>query len=507
MDDWTPVQFDRMMRGGNKRWIDYWNSNNVEEGDSSESVGSGNETSNRKELSRKIRMKYESDVARDFREMLSVATDESVRTSDAGNILVPSQSDAKPLPSKRSDVVLPEEPAPDENYMYRNEVLPFAFTFVKNNKKSRMILFVWSILGISGAYWVHSLGRAFSTSNLSITSALPVINKMAHGYMGTRSTSTLTSDIKKASFYYNLVATGIMTLTVGIPYFFLTIMARKIANGMVSNRQAAFNSAKHLLIERITIGRAKRLERCDVYYPKASTTQNGPDRVAKIGLIFYPGALVDRTAYASIASRLSDMGILVAVVNLEPCRVVLNSDNYKCKEEVMRIIYDSLFTPGEGLWEVEEWAVGGHSMGGHTAITVLGKEMSSTIKKLVLWGVSSYPNCRPLRDIPGMNVLVINGSNDAISKSTKLNSSKHIEFKAKMPPEPPASVGDSIANFENGYTYKVIIEGGNHAGCAHYGPQTYPFPDGERTITLEQQQSQTAEMTAKFLLDGHLNNS
>jgi dienelactone hydrolase len=45
----------------------------------------------------------------------------------------------------------------------------------------------------------------------------------------------------------------------------------------------------------------------------------------------------------------------------------------------------------------------------------------------------------------------------------------------------------------------VIIDGGNHAGYGHYGPQRFPLPDGERTISLEAQQAQVSDATATWL--------
>jgi len=45
-------------------------------------------------------------------------------------------------------------------------------------------------------------------------------------------------------------------------------------------------------------------------------------------------------------------------------------------------------------------------------------------------------------------------------------------------------------------TRRVVIKGGNHAGFGDYGRQNY---DGERTISLEDQQSQTARHLVAFL--------
>ena len=45
-------------------------------------------------------------------------------------------------------------------------------------------------------------------------------------------------------------------------------------------------------------------------------------------------------------------------------------------------------------------------------------------------------------------------------------------------------------------TRRVVIKGGNHAGFGDYGIQAY---DGERTISLEDQQDQVARQLVSFL--------
>ena len=45
-------------------------------------------------------------------------------------------------------------------------------------------------------------------------------------------------------------------------------------------------------------------------------------------------------------------------------------------------------------------------------------------------------------------------------------------------------------------TRRVVIKGGNHAGFGDYGIQAY---DGERTISLEDQQDQTTKHLVAFL--------
>eukprot|EP01082_Thalassiosira_pseudonana_P014744 g13250.t1 g13250 contig8:256192-257746(+) len=439
----------------------------------------------RKELGEWIRVKYESEVAREYRELLDSSVDAT--TSTATTTTTTWSKPQTTMSSKASSIILSEEQPPSVQDVYNTQAWPFALALLKRNRKSRLFLFAWSLCGLGGVYWVQLLSRD----------------------------STATATTARGGFiYYNLLAVGVVVLTAGIPYYLLSQMAWSIARNLVNNRLDAFKSARNLLIQRIGTGRATRLKSCDVYYP----TVDDDEKVAKRGLVFYPGALVDRTAYATIACKLSDAGILVAVANLEPYRLVMNLQSYNCKERVMRVISDALFLGDSGgVWQVEEWALGGHSMGGHVAIAAVANEMSSTVKKVVLWGVASYPDpstfpCRALREVSGVNVLVVNGSNDEITKSTKFGKDKVAVFEAKMPPRGTIRTSNSFSSDitqqqapidnrqEQGCTHYVTIEGGNHSGCAHYPDQTFPLVDGNRSITLEEQQDQTTKVTVDFLV-------
>ena len=493
MDDFTDDQYRRLVHGGNSKWKEYWEANNTTDKTGSNIDG--------------LRFKYESNAARAYREALSLNA-KACRLSTDGERVHQCAPEEASLPTMSSPVVptptifdadadahkLLEEYPPTFQELYK-VAWPFAIAMFSSSG-TKLILFAWGMIGMSSVYGVHHLyGKGGGGTNSNV---ITTMNPNAHGYMG----STSISDSNSL-----LLALGVVAFFTGVPYLLLHQLAKKIANGLLSNRQEAFKSARNLLQDLIATGRAQRMESCDVYYP---LRLEGEELKAKCGLIFYPGALVDRAAYAPIASRLSEMGILVAVANLEPHRVIVNLADYPVKEKVMRILSDSVLLSKRGSWTVNEWALGGHSMGGHTAIAAVANELSSTMKKIVLWGVNSYPDqstlypCRILRDIKNVDALVVNGSNDNIVKSTAfsgIDKKKASKFKAKMPPRlPPSSSAEVSPENKRGHTHYVTIEGGNHAGCAHYGPQTFPVPDGNRTITLEQQQHRTAEATADFLL-------
>lgn len=60
---------------------------------------------------------------------------------------------------------------------------------------------------------------------------------------------------------------------------------------------------------------------------------------------------------------------------------------------------------------------------------------------------------------------------------------------------PPEGFQASLARLPPG-TDLVVIDGGNHAGFGHYGPQS---GDGEAGIDREEQQRQTAETLLAFV--------
>lgn len=447
MDDWSTDQFDRMVKGGNDKWNKYWAMNASTEEQAACSINISNVT-DREEMAKKLKAKYETEIARSYKELLSSADASSLGVdADSSSNMSTSQS----LPKK---VVLPEDPMPTVK-QYQDLTFSFLLSILMQSKK---LLIAWGIFGVGSASYALRSG------------------------------------------YHSYTSTAILAMTAGIPYFLIKMGAKTLGAVQMKIRQDAFKSAKNLFVERITVGRASRLANCDVYYPPLSSSG---ERKAKAGLVFYPGALVDRTAYSPVATMLSDRGIMVIVANVGPMRLLMNVYNYNLREKVMRMMNDALFLGGNGIWEVDEWSIGGHSLGCFAAITAVATEMSSTIKKVVLYGTGAYPDktfadCPPLRDAAGVNVLVINGSEDLLAKSTTLSGPEKMKiFRENMPP--PANA-PAPAGSHRGYTISKTIVGGNHAGCASYGPQTFPLADGVRTITLEEQQKITTKLTADFLL-------
>jgi predicted alpha/beta-hydrolase family hydrolase len=232
-------------------------------------------------------------------------------------------------------------------------------------------------------------------------------------------------------------------------------------------------------------GRALRKKGYDVFLPDFSL--NGGKREVEIGFVLIPGALVDPLAYATIAAKFSDEGILVAVMNTEPQRLPTEKTGAG-KVKVLTIMYDIIAGMSDGtnfgLATVKQWAVGGHSMGAFQAFEVIG-DLKPGICKLVMWGIGKPDELAfdvNLHDAT-VDALVIVGSEDVFYQ--QLSEEDRNAFFRKLPKT---------------RTTFLEIEGGNHSGFAHYGPHTFPLKDGERSITLDEQQDGVVAATITFLV-------
>lgn len=289
--------------------------------------------------------------------------------------------------------------------------------------------------------------------------------------------------------YQKAVRLAILTL-LGLMIPMTGLLCAFMANIFVQHRLEAFKSAKNLLLERIRMGRAERKPWYDLYLPPPPTQDVGQTRDFEWGLIFFPGACIDHTAYASIASQLSDRGITVAVRSLEPLRFA----TVKAPQDTLKIMYEIM---ARDDCPVKDFALGGHSAGAAAAFNLV-KPMS--MKKLVMFGANSSIEMEGTLAESRVDVLLVNASNDNIINRIPQSSKDH--FFACLPPtsekqQAPAIDGDKSS--AKGSTTVVSIEGGNHSGFAHYGPQIFPVKDGDRIITLDEQQTQCANITADFL--------
>lgn len=178
------------------------------------------------------------------------------------------------------------------------------------------------------------------------------------------------------------------------------------------------------------------------------------DDEVNTGFILYPGARVDPRSYAPLAREIAREGFLVVI---EPMRLNLAIFSSDAAKETMTEFQD-----------IENWVIGGHSLGGAMASRFVRNEGADG---LILW--ASYPD----DDISHLDIPVISiyGSEDGLSTV------EDVENSASELPEG---------------TEWVKIEGGNHAQFGWYGSQR---GDNEAEISREEQQKIIVENTTAFL--------
>lgn len=172
-----------------------------------------------------------------------------------------------------------------------------------------------------------------------------------------------------------------------------------------------------------------------------------PSYPTDTAIIFYPGAKVEAEAYLPLLDQIRQTGVTCMLVHMPFRMAIFDAD---AAEEVIA-----------RFPEIQHWYIAGHSMGGAMA-SKFASDHPNLVDGLILMGAYIYG------DYPEENTLTIYGS---------LNQ----------------SVEDHIDYTEN----IVEIQGGNHAQFGNYGPQK---GDPPATISAEEQQRQTVEAIATFLV-------
>lgn len=177
---------------------------------------------------------------------------------------------------------------------------------------------------------------------------------------------------------------------------------------------------------------------------------------AQAGFIFYPGGKVDYQAYMPLMEACAAEGIICVSVQMPFNLAVLDID----AAEGIQAKYP----------DIENWYIGGHSLGGSMAAAHLADNAES-YKGLILLGSYSAADLSET----DLEVLSIYGSEDHV-----LNREKYNENKRNLP--------DNFA--------EVVLEGGCHAYFGVYGEQD---GDGIPTISNEEQIVQTVVAIAEFI--------
>jgi hypothetical protein len=171
--------------------------------------------------------------------------------------------------------------------------------------------------------------------------------------------------------------------------------------------------------------------------------------------VFYPGGHVDYRAYAAPLHKLAGQGYLAILL---PVRLNLAFFDVNAAD---RAIPD--------FPEIQEWAVGGHSLGG-VAASMYAKN-NEDVDGMVYW--ASYPADDSLKN-SDMEITSIYGTLDMGGMEAFQSSASIL----------PAG------------TQFVVIEGGNHSQFGNYGLQP---GDNIAAITWQEQQAQAVAATARLL--------
>ncbi len=164
-------------------------------------------------------------------------------------------------------------------------------------------------------------------------------------------------------------------------------------------------------------------------------------------LIFYPGAKVEYLSYLPLLEKIKEESNIMCILVEMPFNMAIFDS--KAADEII-----------ENYPEIENWYIGGHSMGGAMASSFASNN-KDRVKGLILMGAYIYGDYSP-RD-----TLTIYGSFNT-------------------------SVGEKIEYTEN----IIVIEGGNHAQFGNYGKQK---GDPDATISTKKQQEITVEAVDEFL--------
>jgi len=177
---------------------------------------------------------------------------------------------------------------------------------------------------------------------------------------------------------------------------------------------------------------------------------------ATIGFVFYPGGRVDYRAYSPVLNEVAAQGYFIALVKA-PANFAIFDVN----------VADRMISQYP---DIENWLVGGHSLGGIAAISYASKNQDK-LKGLILW--ASYPIDDTLGNAP-FKVLSIYGTKDIAGMEP------YDRSRSLLPAD----------------TQFVVIDGGNHAQFGDYGFQA---GDNPADISPEEQWMQTSGATVKFL--------
>jgi hypothetical protein len=183
-----------------------------------------------------------------------------------------------------------------------------------------------------------------------------------------------------------------------------------------------------------------------------------PDMETDTGLIFYPGGLVEPTAYAPILHQIAEKGVLVIITPMPLNLAIINTG-------AASAVIDA-------YPQISTWIIAGHSLGGASA-AIFTENNPKKIDAIALW--DSYPPDSADLSDNTISVISIFGTTNNIPNTDNFNEKKHL-----LPAD----------------TIFIGIEGANHAQFGDYGPQK---GDVVASMSLTEQHEKVAEIMLDFI--------
>ena len=179
-------------------------------------------------------------------------------------------------------------------------------------------------------------------------------------------------------------------------------------------------------------------------------------------LVYYQGANVAPASFAYAGRKIAEAGIQVFLIKMPFSLAIFD--------------IGAAYSYPELYPEIENWALGGFSLGGSSAAFALANK-ESRYSSLILY--ASYTDEKhSLRD-KALKVLSISGSNDGLATPSDIE-----EGKTLLPPN----------------TQYLVIPGGNHTQFALYGEGNLQKGDNTATLSAMEQQQMIIDATITFLI-------
>ena len=183
-----------------------------------------------------------------------------------------------------------------------------------------------------------------------------------------------------------------------------------------------------------------------------------PVKKTETRLIFYPGGLVEPSAYAPILHQIAESGVLVIITPMPFNLAILNTAAANAVIDAYPFI--------------SSWVIAGHSLGGASA-AIFADNHPTRLDGIALW--DSYPPGSSDLSDNNISAISIFGTTDHFPNTENFNDTKHL-----LP-------GDTVFN---------AIEGANHAQFGDYGPQK---GDVVASMSLAEQHDLVAEIMLEFI--------